>query len=177
MQRPKIAILTPLVDFSSSYSLCGIILDQAHMFDRHGYDYDLLVLKNFNKNDIGMEGLPKRVRAILPQTILHDYRWNEGPHDDFDEQIDVHYGGRPETGEIGYKEAVEPYDVIITHDLMFLGSHLCQNAANVVVLRCIRTSIGFTGSTVLQVGNLLASSHLIRPVSDSRVATTRRMSS
>lgn len=134
MKRPKIAILTPLVDFSSSYSLCGIILDQARMFDRHDYEYDLLVLKNFNKNDIKMDGLPKRVRAILPQTVLHDYQWDENPRDDFDEQIDVHYDGRPETGEIGYKEALEPYDVIITHDLMFLGSHLCQNAA---IRRCV----------------------------------------
>lgn len=136
---PKVAILTPLVDFSSAYSPTGIILDQARMLARAGYDYDLLALKNFNRRDRERQEkdprMPRAARYVLPQTRLHDYAWNEKPHDDFEEQVDRHFGGDP-TDEVveGYQRALEPYDVVITHDLMFLGWHLPQNAA---IRRCV----------------------------------------
>lgn len=146
-QKPKIAILTSLIDYSPAYSLVGIILDQALALKRAGYDYDLLCLKNFKRKgadpSMGPEladRLGLNVKYILPQTVLKDYRPNEKPEEPhknengrpelgFEQQVAVHLNGDKEKGWIGYQEALEPYDVIIDHDLMFLGWHLCQNAA------------------------------------------------
>ena len=134
--KPRIAILTSLTDFSPAYSLCGIILDQARAFKRHGYDYDLLCLKAFKKEDKEIaerDGLS--VKYILPQTTLIDYRTDEQPRTTsekeigFEDQAKLHAHGDPERGTTGYIEALKDYDVVITHDLMFLSWHLCQNKA------------------------------------------------
>jgi len=145
--KPKVAILTSLVDFSPAYSLSGIILDQARALKRHGYDYDLLCLKSFNSNDkdlIEREGLS--IKYILPQTLLVDYGAEQKADEDhvdkktgkkiagFETQVAVHFEGDKEKGWVGYREALEPYDTIIDHDLMFLSWHLPQNAA---IRRCI----------------------------------------
>jgi len=145
--KPRVAILTSLVDFSPAYSLVGIILDQARALKRAGYEYDLLCLKHFNKNDaevIEREGL--NIKYILPQTRLVDYRANQPAEEDhvekktknrvegFETQVAVHFESNEEKGWVGYREALEPYDTIIDHDLMFLSWHLPQNAA---LRRCI----------------------------------------
>ena len=126
--KPRIAILTSLIDFSPAYSLSGIILDQAQMLIKNGYQCDLLCLKNFKKRgqdpDIGPERAEKmklRVKYVLPQTRLHDYQPTEKPKEDFEAQVKAHYEG--------YKEVLEPYDVVISHDIMFLSWHLPQNKA------------------------------------------------
>lgn len=138
-RRPRVAILTSLIDFSSAYSLCGIILDQAKMFKRAGYDYDLFVLKHFNKEDRKrVEELGLSIRYDLAQVPLHDYQVAEPPKDkhynaagthipSFDEQVKTLVEG-DKTG-IGYREAVKDYDVVITHDLMFLSWYVVNNAA------------------------------------------------
>lgn len=145
--KPRIAILTSLVDFSPAYSLSGIILDQARALKRAGYDYDLLCLKNFNpkdKEEIEKEGLS--IKYILPQTHLVDYRVNQPAVEDhiekkdrrrvqgFETQVATHFEGDEKQLTTGYREALEPYDTIIDHDLMFLSWHLPQNAA---LRRCI----------------------------------------
>jgi len=145
--KPRVAILTSLVDFSPAYSLVGIILDQARALKRAGYEYDLLCLKSFNTEDaevIAREGL--NIKYILPQTRLVDYRTNQAaeldgkdpktnqPVQGFETQVGVHFEGDKQKGWVGYREALEPYDTIIDHDLMFLTWHLPQNAA---IRRCI----------------------------------------
>lgn len=144
--KPRVAILTSLVDFSMAYSLVGIILDQARALKKHGYEYDLLCIKNFNRHDAdSIKSERLKVRYILPQTRLYDYRPDEPAKKTerdkngnvvlgFEEQVEVHFGGDPEKGWIGYREALRDYDVIIDHDLMFLSWHLPQNAA---IRRCI----------------------------------------
>lgn len=146
--KPRIAILTSLVDYSPAYSLVGIILDQARAFKRNGYEYDLLCLKTFNHKDYGAPEVDKElsVRYVLPQTRLHDYQPTDKPKNaekdpksgvvipGFEEQVDIHFNGDPEKGWIGYKDVLKDYDVIIDHDLMFLSWHLPQNAA---IRRCI----------------------------------------
>ena len=135
-QKPKIALLTSLTDYAPSYSLVGIILDQARALERHGYDYDLLCLKNFNQEERDQQSKRERLRIkyILPQTTLVDYRPEEPPHENFDDQVRVHLEGDPDKGTIGYLEALEQYDTVITHDLMFISWHLPQNAA---IRKCI----------------------------------------
>jgi len=140
--KPRVAIVTSLVDYSPAYSLVGIILDQARALKRHGYDYDLFCLKNFNEQDmkaLKAEGL--NVRYELSQCYLVDYKPNQPAVNDgerlngqihkegFETQANIYFEGRPEKGQKGYKDVLGEYDVIITHDLMFLSWHLPQNAA------------------------------------------------
>ena len=145
--KPKVAILTGLVDYSPAYSLVGIILDQARALKRYGYEYDLLCLKSFNKRDYDAPKISKTlsVKYVLPQTFLHDYQVHEqakaGYKDkngtyiqSWEEQIEVHLSGDKEKGTIGYKDILKEYDVVITHDIMFLSWHLPQNAA---IRKCI----------------------------------------
>lgn len=133
--RPRVALLTSLVDFSPGYSLNGVILDHARMLKRAGWDYDILVLKNFNQRDlqaVRAEGVS--VRDVLPQTVLVDYATSEPPRSTsekeigFEDQVKIHLNGAGD-GSIGYLEALADYDVVASHDLMFLGWHLPQNAA------------------------------------------------
>jgi hypothetical protein len=132
--KPRIAIVTSLVDFSPAYSLTGIILDQARMFKKHGYEYTLFCLRNFHGDD---KGIPEReglnVEYSLPQTTLIDYQPTQTPRQTsdkemgFEDQAEAHLNGRDEAK--GYLHVLENYDTIITHDLMFLGWHLPQNKA------------------------------------------------
>jgi len=109
------------------------------MLARAGWQYDLLTIKNFNSRDLAAaqaEGLS--VKPILPQTVLVDYGTHEEPRPTtdkelgFEDQVALHLNGDEHT--TGYLKAVEPYDVIATHDLMFLSWHLPQNAA---IRKCI----------------------------------------
>lgn len=143
--KPRVAILTSLVDYSPAYSLTGIILDQCRMLRDGGYSYDLLCLKAFNRKEWGAAEIEAElsVRYILPQTVLKDYKPEEPPDEPgtradgkptlgFEQQADAHFEGTQ--GTVGYREALKDYDVIISHDLMFLTWHLPQNAA---LRRCI----------------------------------------
>jgi hypothetical protein len=114
--------------------LNGVILDHARMLKRNGWDYDILAIKNFNQRDLATaraEGIS--VKAILPQTVLVDYGTHEEPRLTtgdalgFEDQASLHLNGGD--GTIGYLEALEPYDTICSHDIMFLSWHLPQNAA------------------------------------------------
>lgn len=128
-KKPRVAILTSLIDFSPAYSLTGIILDQARMLERHGYEYSLFVVKGFNgkhKERAKGTGWPKNISYSLAQTKLHSYKVGEPAREDFDEQVDTHFEG--------YVKAIEDFDVVITHDLMFIDSHLVQNAA---IRKCV----------------------------------------
>jgi hypothetical protein len=135
--KPRIAILTDLADFSPGYSLVNVILNQCRMLARHGYPYDLFCLKAFNEEDrkrVEAEGI--RTKHVLAQTRLIDYRVDEPPHPTvpgkevgFEDQALVHLHGDRSKGTIGYLEAVKDYDVVITHDLMFLSWFLPQNKA------------------------------------------------
>jgi hypothetical protein len=132
--KPRVALLTSMVDFSPAYSLNGVVLDHARMLLRAGWDFDLLAIKNFNQKDkVRVEAEGISVKTILPQTTLVDYMPHDSPRPTkdgevgFEDQVDRHANGHD--GAVGYLEALEPYDVICSHDLMFLSWHLPQNAA------------------------------------------------
>ncbi len=127
--KPRVAILTSLIDFSPAYSLTGIILDQARMLEEHGYDYHLFVLKGFNGRDKERakgEGWPKNISYSLAQTKLHPYKTGEPAKESFEADVEKH--------AVAYREAIKDFDVVITHDLMFIDSHLVQNAA---IRKCV----------------------------------------
>lgn len=134
MSRPRVALLTSLVDLSPAYSLNNVLLDHCRMLQRAGWDYDLLAIRNFNRRDLEAaqaEGIS--VKNVLPQTTLVDYRTDEHPRQTtesevgFEDQADIHANGKD--GCPGYLDVLEPYDTVCTHDLMFLSWHLPQNAA------------------------------------------------
>ncbi len=116
------------------------------MLKRYGYQYDILCLKNFNKRDAAvLDKEELSVRYILPQTYLVDYEANQSAIinsknadgnevEGFEQQVRVHFEGRGK-GDVGYKDVLKDYDVIIDHDLMFLSWHLPQNAA---IRQCIK---------------------------------------
>lgn len=100
------------------------------MLHRADYQYTLFCLKNFKSSDKGVAVLGPgvadpatmlNVEYCLPQTRLHDYQPHESPREDFEEQVETHFQG--------YKDCLESFDVIITHDLCFTSWHLCQAAA------------------------------------------------
>lgn len=140
--KPKIAILTTLADASPAYSLASIILQQARLLKAHGYETDLLVIneRGFNSADRKrLEADPTvDVRFVLPQTVLLDYQPGTPPESDeeakkagrklgFEAQAEVHLSG--DGRDPGFMEALEPYDVVIDHDIMFLSWFLPMNKA------------------------------------------------
>ena len=132
--KPRVAILTSLVDFSPAYSLTGIILDQARALKKHGFEYTLFCLKSFHSKDRELPGVADlNIEYVLPQTCLIDYGPTEAPRQTkdnqtgFEAQVTIHLKGKGEAK--GYESVLEDYDTIITHDLMFLGWHLPQNKA------------------------------------------------
>lgn len=132
--KPRVAILTSLVDFSPAYSLTGIILDQARALKKHGFEYTLFCLKNFHSKDKDLPNVAGlNIEYVLPQTCLIDYKPSEAPHQTeggktgFEDQVKAHLEGKGDAK--GYSQVLKDYDTIITHDLMFLGWHLPQNKA------------------------------------------------
>ena len=135
--KPKIAILTTLTDVSPAYSLTGIILDQARTLAEHGYEVDLLLLRNFKASDKKLLEDDPLINPcfVLPQTILVDYQPTQKAVSDsdkgkklgFESQVKVHLEGNDR--EDGYMKILEPYDVVIDHDIMFLSWFIPMNKA------------------------------------------------
>jgi len=135
---PRVGIVTALTDFSSAYSLSTVILEQAKMLGRNRYDYDLITPRCLPYEEVEYarrEGI--RLRRILPTTQLHDYEATEPPKDDTPEapgfmaQVETYLNGDRRCS--GLLNVIPDYDVLITHDLMFLSWFLPHNAA---VRRC-----------------------------------------
>ena len=119
----KIGILTALTDFSSAYSLTSVIRGQARMLEKDGREFDVLCCKSFNADDQDLEWVEENsyYRFCIDSTPLHDYKPNEGPKEDFQLSVEMY--------EKTYRECLADYDIIITHDLMFLSWFLPQNQA------------------------------------------------
>ncbi len=131
-KKPRIGILTSLGDFSPAYSLTGIIMDQARSFRENGYDYDVLTLKRFSRHDQVYASDKLNVRYVLTSAPISKMALHERPTKEFQDLVKIFYDG--DSNGMGYKEALEPYDIVITHDLMFLDTYLSLNQ---VIRDCI----------------------------------------
>ncbi len=132
-EKPKVGILTAFRDLSPAYSLTGLVKDQARSLKENDYDYAILAWAGFNRRDkeeVLKEGLS--LRDVLSPGDLQVYAAHERERPEFKEQVENFYRGGEEG--LGIKEAVEPYDIIITHDLMFLDCYLAVNQA---IRKCI----------------------------------------
>ena len=115
-------ILTSLSDFSPAYSVATVAIEQARLLAEHGHEVRLLVNRVFNPRDLQeatREGIP--VEASLPAIKLYDYQPQEGPRADFEDNVRLL--------REAYSAELSGADVVITHDLMFLGWHLPNNQA------------------------------------------------
>ena len=123
----KIGILTALCDFSAAYSLITVIKSQAEMLERNGYEFDLLCCKSFvppeEEKDIEFYSLlsDHALLCLDEGGHLYDYQIDEDPLHDFQECV--------KSLEDTYRENLQGYDVIITHDLMLLSWYLPHNQA------------------------------------------------
>lgn len=114
----KIAILTTFADFDQSYSLCGVVLEQAAMLLENGMDFDVFVLE---------KGPRLNEKSIDAQAWLKDHVRKEVPAEKLKEDF-INEELRERT--VAFLRKILPeYDVIICHDWMFLTWNVSYNAA------------------------------------------------
>lgn len=113
--------------------MAGVVKDQARMLDAHGYDYDILVNSTFNEARLEWAAKENiKTRNVLTWQHYRRLDKKDMASPDFYVQSEAMFSG--DSNGMGYKEAVEPYDVVITHDLIFLDTHLCCTGA---IWKCI----------------------------------------
>jgi hypothetical protein len=114
----KVAILTTFADFKRSYSLCGVVLEQCGMLMANGVDFDLFVNEEgpwLNKESIdSQEWLKDHIRKEVPTGKLEEDVINEEVREKTVAWLD---------------SIVDDYDVILTHDWMFVSWFVTYNAA------------------------------------------------
>lgn len=113
----RIAILTTFADFDRSYSLCGVVLEQAAMLLENGMEFDVCVLEKDRLNE----------KSIDAQTWLKDHVRKEVPSATLKEDVidDEHV----ERIEAWLRSILPDYDVLICHDWMFLTWNVSYNQA------------------------------------------------
>jgi hypothetical protein len=114
----KIGILTTFADFDRSYSLCGVVLEQAGMLMREGVDFTLFVNERgprLNESSIDAHGwLADHIDKSVPTDKLEEDVVNE------------EHRQRVAAWLI---ERCSQFDVLITHDWMFTTWNVTYNAA------------------------------------------------
>jgi hypothetical protein len=117
-----IAILTSLSDLSSAYSVAASVFDQYTVLKEYGNEeFKVNVYCNEHFNEMHKKTLGEEWHFNLPSLECHRYNLDEYPNKDFKDQVTLF--------EYAYTEIAEKSDIIITHDLMFLDTHLSQNQA------------------------------------------------
>ena len=127
MSKKNVAILTNFQEFNPGYSLCCIVVDQAHMLARYGHQVLIFVNEQFNpkhNKDSGLEAViekyPDKVFIIKKTKFMHlkDYNTKATLSDEHKKQAE-------EAGKIFYEELVQNNcTVVFTHDFVFTGWNL-----------------------------------------------------
>lgn len=113
VKEKKIAILTTFAGYDPGYALHVGTLSRAKMMAEYGLNFDVLVQTNYNC-DFDFPNMKK----VVPHLRL--CKWEHDAE------------RAKENGEILKKELpkiLEPYDVIITHDLIYQRAYVCHNIA------------------------------------------------
>lgn len=113
----RVGILTTFANFDRSYSLVGVVLEQCAMLKEQGVEFSLIV----NDEDrvdkesvLSIDWLTPHVRMELPTGT---------------KKPDVHDSDLYERTYDWLKEVVPTFDVIITHDVMFVDTEVTYNQA------------------------------------------------
>ena len=113
----RIAILTNFREFSPSYSLTGIVLDQVRMLSEHGHDVSVAVNENYHGEPFDSILL----RRIIPDYEQINYRSVADLTDEYRDII-------VRTAAILIKELTD-IDYVFTHDFVFTGWNLLMGLA------------------------------------------------
>ena len=111
----RIAIITSFTEFNPGYSLTGIVSDQVRMLQEAGHDVSLFVCENYNDakypGPVGCD-----IQKVMPKCNLFDYQSVEDVSAEHEQTaIDTF---------AALVNALEGYDLVFTHDLIFTGWHL-----------------------------------------------------
>lgn len=96
----RVALLTPLQNLQRNYSVCTVVLQQVKMLEAAGHEVTVFVKKGFNT---AFGTIPNIHKTQLPGFQLKDKK--AGAH-----QMKKVFG----------EGLLDPFDVIFTHDFMFL---------------------------------------------------------
>lgn len=113
-QNPRVAILTTLRDFNPSYSLVSVIKDQLVMHHHYGYDVTLFTLEGFT----GEVPSYTTIKRVLPAITLEPYKGVTYPPSWKEDAKRV---------EKILREEAQDFDIIITHDWIFIDTYLPYN--------------------------------------------------
>jgi len=111
----KVAVLSTLYNFDSSYSLTSVMESQLVSLLKYGYSPVFFVHDNFSDDAKVPKGV--EIRKVVPRFNLIDYSdgkyFNQEPLSGYKEQVEKMYQM--------LKEHTKDIDVIFEHDLIFQG--------------------------------------------------------
>lgn len=113
----RVGILTTFVNFDRSYSLVGVALEQCAMLHENNVDFSLFVIEEGRVDQesvLSIDWLVPFLRMEVPSAELKE---------------DVHDPALYERVYDWLKKIVPEFDVIITHDLMFVSWYVTYNQA------------------------------------------------
>jgi glycosyltransferase involved in cell wall biosynthesis len=118
----NVAILTDLVGYNSSYSVCHVVLDQLRMLQANGIEVAL-----YARHEADSDLINLGASAVLTSVPERYYEHDDEKDDNFNVHVDTMFQG--DSKGIGYRQALANHDVVITHDLMTSSWHLPHNVA------------------------------------------------
>lgn len=115
----KILVITSFADLNPDYSLATVVADQLTMLAKYGYSTGFVALEIFRDEGKVPEGVT--VHRVMPVLRLKNYQPGDAMEPDFPQMVDrIAASLRPLLADV---------DIVITHDLVFLGYYLPHNQA------------------------------------------------
>jgi len=108
--KPKVAILTNMMEFQPGYSLTGIVKDQARMLAEHGHEVLLFVNDHYHGETFSDDVTLKKV---IPFTHLIDYQSMK--------DITTEHSDIQRTTAAMLATELQDVPVVLTHDFVFSG--------------------------------------------------------
>lgn len=126
MKTKNVAILTNFMDFNASYSLSGIVIDQAHMLARYGHKVCIYVNEQYNpkyEKGCGLRDLltkyPDLIKIVKATKFFHLVDYTE------DNLNEDHRDGIKPGADLYIKSfSEENIEIVFTHDFVFTGWNL-----------------------------------------------------
>jgi hypothetical protein len=114
----KIAILTNFTEIHPGYSLSSLVCDQAVMLQSYGHTPEVFVCEGFrhHKSEMPTAWKDPIIREVVPKFPLTDFHGLselEDKHQEYIERVTVFF-----------REHLQGYDAIFTHDWVFTGWNL-----------------------------------------------------
>ena len=120
IKHKKIAILTVFAGADPGFALHVGTYARAKMMAEKGIDFDLLVQTNFeiDENDKSLQPLLPYIKKIVPHIRLRKWAQDQ-------DQVKTN----AETLKVELLKILAPYDIVITHDLIYQEAYIAHNIA------------------------------------------------